>query len=133
MRAIPNSSAGSGDFNRMIGFNTNVYKGRYFHSGSGFMSDALTQVLPLLKTYGRAKFRRFAGNVVNELDDQYGVRDSLKRASIKTARSVFRDLTGRSPQGATRKKTKKKPKKAPRKKVVKKKRKVVPADFFDND
>jgi aldehyde:ferredoxin oxidoreductase len=112
----------SSDFNRMIGFNNNVYKGRYFHSGTGFMSDALTHVLPLLASYSTKKLKHFAGNVVDELDDHQGMRKSLKRASKKTARSVLRDLSGGSTRSAKKVKRKRK------QKSVKK----VKSDFFDN-
>ena len=106
------------------------------------MSDALTHILPLLKTYGRGKLlpllktygrgklRDFAGNVVSEMDENKGVGKSLKAASMKTARSVLRDLTGRGVRRVIKRKTTKKKTPRKKKKVV---RRRVKSDFFDNE
>jgi hypothetical protein len=90
----------------MVGYNNTAFKGRYFHSGSGFISDALSQVIPLLKNYSRKKLRDFAGNLATELDQGGGIRKSLKSSAGTTARSVLKDLTGGRPRKSYRERQK---------------------------
>jgi hypothetical protein len=106
------------EFDRMIGYGP--FKGRYFHSGSGFISDALSQVLPLLKNYSRKKLRDFAGNLSTELGEGSGIRKSLKRSASATAKSVLKDLTG----GRI--------KRSSPKKKIKKRKPRTKADFFSD-
>jgi hypothetical protein len=107
------------EFDRMIGFNSGTaFKGRYFHSGTGFVSDALSQVLPLLKNYSRKKLGNFADNLSSELREGSGIRRSLKRSAVSTAKSVLKDLTGGKVKRSRVKKPRKKKKQVKRKKVV---------------
>jgi hypothetical protein len=116
-------------FDRMVGYNTSAFKGRYYHSGSGFVSDALSQVIPLLKNYSRKKLGHFASNLASELGQGGGIRKSIKRSAGSTVKSVLKDLTGGKPRRRKTTVQTKKKKTAPKKK----KRKYferTKADFF---
>ena len=81
------------EFGQLVGFNASVYKGRYFHSGGGFISDAFSQLLPLLKSYSRKKLGTFASKLNSELDQGTSIKSALKRSASTAARSVLKDLT----------------------------------------
>jgi hypothetical protein len=125
------------EFDRMIGFNSGAaFKGRYFHSGSGFINDALSQVLPLLKNYSRKKLVNFAESLSSDLREGTGIRKSIKRSAVNTAKSVLKDLTGgRVKRSLKRRVKKKKSTKQVVKKQKRKTRKVLTrskADFFSS-
>ena len=107
----------------LVGFSPSAvrFRGKFLHGG-GIVTDAISFILPLLKTLARKGIHKFGRHFVEEIENpENTLRSSIKTSARKTIAPVLEKLRGgkklpRRRRTTTSKKKKKKPAKKTRRK-----------------